>query len=93
MWFGEPTQFTGPNINDKCKQIILHIVTFNINFYNMEKKKKKDVGYTTESAGQMENMLILCYENKVLHTLHSNTKMKKITSQWQHQEQWDGQNT
>lgn len=41
MWFGEPTQFTGPNINDKCKQIILHIVTFNINFYNMEKKKKK----------------------------------------------------
>jgi hypothetical protein len=40
-----------------------------------------------QSAGQMENMLILCYENKVLHTLHSNTKMKKITSQWQHQEQ------
>jgi hypothetical protein len=40
-----------------------------------------------ESAGQMENMLILCYENKVLQTLDSNTKMKKITSQWQHQEQ------
>jgi hypothetical protein len=41
----------------------------------------------------MENMLILCYENKVLQTLDSNTKMKKITSQWQHQEQWDVQNT
>jgi len=46
-----------------------------------------------ESARQMENMLILCYENTVLQTLDSNTKMKKITSQWQHQEQWDGQNT
>ena len=29
----------------------------------------------------MENKLILCYENKVLQTLDSNTKMKKITSQ------------
>jgi len=47
MWFGDPTQFTGPNIKNKCKQIILHIVTFNINFYNTKKKKKKNVGYTT----------------------------------------------
>jgi len=85
MWFGDPTQFTGPNFNNKCKQIILHIVTFNINFYII--KKKQDVGYTTQSAGQMENTLILHYENKVLHTLDSHTKMQKITSQWQHQEQ------
>jgi hypothetical protein len=84
MWFGDPTQFTGPKINNKSKQSILHIVTFNINFYNI--KKKQYVGYTTDSAGQMENTLILCYENKVLHTLDSHTKMKKITSQWQHQE-------
>lgn len=33
MWFGDPTQFTGPNINNKYKQIILYIATFNINFY------------------------------------------------------------
>jgi hypothetical protein len=29
MWFGDSTQFTGHNINSKCKQIIL----FNTNFF------------------------------------------------------------
>jgi len=38
MWFGDPPQLTGPNINNKCKQIILYSVTFNINFYNMKTK-------------------------------------------------------
>lgn len=37
MWFGDPTQFTGPNINNKCKETILYIVTFNINYYNIKK--------------------------------------------------------
>jgi len=39
MWFGDPTQFTGPNINNKCKQTILYIVTFNTNFYNNKKNR------------------------------------------------------
>ena len=92
MWFGDPTQFTGPSINNKYKQIILYIATFNINFY-----MKQNTMLVKQQQSQQDTWKICWFS--VTKTkcckqyTDSNRAMKKITSQWQNQEQSDGQNT